>query len=313
MPKAGAKTSQLIHKLTEIALSGSRRALAGRGRDALNAPRRTSGDRQTIHSRLVGIMSRFCILMYHMVAETRSAPERRFAIAPRRFATHMRVLGEKGYSFVSLAEIQAHLKGELELRERAVAVTLDDGFADNYTDAFPVLQRHRIPATVFLAVNAVGGENRWMSANGYPRRPMLGWEQIHEMQSAGLTFGSHTLNHPRLSTLDRDAAGEEICEAKRILEDRLGVPVEQFAYPYGDWSAETVQLVREAGHQLACSTRSGFNRRDVDPLLLRRIEVYGTDPAWKLLQKLRFGTNEAGLLQPAKYYWRRAAERFTAA
>jgi hypothetical protein len=75
---------------------------------------------------------------------------------------------------------------------------------------------------------------------------------------------------------------------------------------------ETVELVREAGYSLACSIRAGFNRRDADPLLLRRIEVYGTDPTWKLMQKLRFGIQDAGLLQPARYDWGRVKERLAA-
>jgi peptidoglycan/xylan/chitin deacetylase (PgdA/CDA1 family) len=160
-----------------------------------------------------------------------------------------------------------------------------------------------------LAVDTLGGQNRWMCANGYPKRPMLDWTQIGEMQTAGIHFGSHTLSHPRLSQLDRGAAMREIRDSKQALEDRLGESVDHFAYPYGDWSGETVELVREAGYTLACSTRSGFNRRDVDPFLLRRIEIFGTDPAWKLRQKLRFGTNDAGLLEPAKYYWKRVAAR----
>lgn len=254
-------------------------------------------------------MPRFCILMYHMVVVSRSAAERRFAVSPRRFGAHMLALQAKGYQFVSLAQIQRHLCGEHKLPERAVAITLDDGFANNYTEAFPILMRYEIPATVFLTVNSLGGENDWMRERGYPSRPMLDWEQISEMQNAGICFGSHTLSHPRLSTLDRQEARSEIQGARQVLEEKLGTAVEHFAYPYGDWNDETVELVHEAGHSLACSTRSGFNRCNVDPLLLRRIEVYGTDPTWKLLQKLRFGTNKVTLATPAKYYFMRAATR----
>jgi peptidoglycan/xylan/chitin deacetylase (PgdA/CDA1 family) len=254
-------------------------------------------------------MSRFCILMYHMVADPRSAEERRYACPPRRFASHMRALGKNGYVPVSLGQVHHHLTGGRKLPERAVAVTFDDGFADNYTDAFPVLQRFQIPAAIFLTVSTLGAENRWMSANGYPKRAMLDWSQVREMHAAGIGFGSHTLSHPRLSTLGRAAARAEINGSKQALEDKLGASVDWFAYPHGDWSGETVELVREAGHSLACSTRSGFNPADVNPLLLRRIEVYGTDPTWKLMQKLRFGTNDAGVIEPLKYYWRRAAAR----
>ena len=247
--------------------------------------------------------------MYHMVDIPRSREEQKLAISPLRFAAHMRALHARGYRFVSLTQIQDYLDANREMPAAAVAVTLDDGFADNYMRALPILVRYEVPATVFLVVNCIGGDNRWMRERDYPVRRMLDWGQIREMQDAGICFGSHTLTHPRLSALDRRAARAEIQGSKQALEDRLGAAVDHFAYPYGDWSGETVELVREAGHTLACSTRSGFNRPEADPLLLRRIEVYGTDPVWKLLQKLRFGTNEAGVLEPARYYWRRASER----
>lgn len=221
----------------------------------------------------------------------------------------MRGLRDGGYELISLQQVEGFLKEGLELPAKAVAITLDDGFADNFSDALPILQRHAIPATMFLAHDAVGGDNRWMHTRGFSRGPMLDWNQIAEMQSAGISFGSHTLSHPRLPQLDRDRASVEICYAKQALEQRLQRPIKRFAYPYGDWCQETVVLVREVDHSLACSTRSGFNRRDVDPLLLRRIEAYGTDSRRQLLRKLRFGTNNGRLAVAAGYYFRRAAAR----
>jgi peptidoglycan/xylan/chitin deacetylase (PgdA/CDA1 family) len=191
----------------------------------------------------------------------------------------------------------------------AVAVTLDDGYADNHSDAWPILAEQGFPATVFVTVNTVGDQNRWMMPDGYPSRRMLSWAQIQELHAAGIQIGSHTLTHPRLSTLGRDAARHEVVAAKKALEDRLGEPVDTFAYPYGDLSDETREVVGQAGHSIACSIRPGFNRPDDDPLLLRRIEIQGTDPAWKVLQKLRFGSNKAGVFEPMKYYLKRAINR----
>ena len=254
-------------------------------------------------------MSRFCILMYHMIAEPQNELERRFACPPARFASHLEALRTNDYSPVSLDAVNAHLAGDLTLPDHSVAVTLDDGFSDNHSNALPILDRFGVPATVFLAVNTLGDKNRWMTPRGFPTRAMLDWGQIREMQSAGIRFGSHTLSHPCLSTLDRETARNEIRGAKKILEERLEQSADWFAYPYGDWSDETVELVREARHTLACSTRSGFNRRDVDPLLLRRIEVYGTDSPRQLLRKLRLGTNNGSIRGTAKYYLDRVTSR----
>jgi len=247
--------------------------------------------------------------MYHSVSEEKSADERRHAVPWRRFASHMRVLRAKGYNLLALRDVQNHLLRKKAFPERAVAVTLDDGYADNYTNAFPILQQHQIPATIFLVNNDLGGNNRWHRGSGNSSRMMLDWGQICEMHAAGIGFGSHTLSHPRLSELPEDRARTEVVDAKKLLEDRLGARVDHFAYPYGDLSKQTVDLVREAGHTLACSTRCGFNNLDADPWLLRRIDVYGTDSCRQLLQKIRFGTNDSGVLQPARYYFRQVTAR----
>lgn len=247
-------------------------------------------------------MSRFCILMYHIIDAPRSAHERRWACPPSRFARHMRALRRSGYQPVCLSTVQDFLAGEGTLPDRAVAVTLDDGYADNYRFAFPILQEHGIPATIFLVANTIDGWNDWVQDPAAPRRAMLTWEQIREMQTHGTRFGSHTLTHPRLTTLSLEDARQEIQGAKQMLEDRLGTPIPWFAYPYGNCSDTIAQLARESGYTLACSTRAGFNRPDIDPFMLRRIDVAGTDSVWKLMQKLEFGTNDAGLIQPLIYY-----------
>ncbi len=251
------------------------------------------------------MMQRFCVLMYHMIAEPASLKEQHFACPPARFSKHMQALLRKGYQPVSLRRIAAYLNKGAALPEKPIVITLDDGYADNYSHAFPVFRQHNIPATIFLVTNTIGDVNRWEQDERAPRRAMLTWPQIQEMQQAGIEFGSHTLNHPRLTRIPETVARAEIHDAKRILEDRLGEPVDWFAYPYGDYNERILAITREAGYRLACSVRAGFNRADVEPLLLRRIDVAGTDNVWQLLQKIRYGTNEASRFGPLHYYSRR--------
>lgn len=247
--------------------------------------------------------------MYHMVNEPETSKEARYACPPSRFGSHMQALLQAGYKAVSPQEVESHLRGEKSLPEKAVLVSIDDGFMDNYENAFPILRQYRVPAIIFIATSRAGGHNDWMAGKDYPSRRMLTWEQIREMQAAGIHFGGHTMNHPHLSELDHDAALAEIAGCKKALEDELGPQAKWFAYPYGDLSEDTPGVVQEAGFDFACTTRSGFNQENTPPLLLRRLEIYGTDPAWKVLQKLRFGTNEASLLGPLRYYLGRIAAR----
>lgn len=256
-------------------------------------------------------MSRFVILMYHMISEPRVEGECKYACPPPRFSAHIQYLWRKGYNLIGMDAVQRHLDGKEVLPPNSVALTLDDGYRDNYENAFPVIRQWKVPATIFLATEFVGGTNEWMEARGMPRREMLTWGQVQEMRTRGVDFGAHTVTHCRLDELSDEEAMREIGDSKKVLEARLGVDVGCFAYPYGRFSESTLGAVRRAGFRLACSTRSGFNRSDTEPLLLRRIEVFGTDPVWKLAQKITFGTNDAGVFNPMRYYLQRLKEKVT--
>jgi peptidoglycan/xylan/chitin deacetylase (PgdA/CDA1 family) len=247
-------------------------------------------------------MQRFTILMYHMIRKPGTSREGRYACPPDRFRQHILRLREKGYSPISLREAGKALLEGTELPEKPVVITLDDGFEDNYTAAFPILSEFSVPATIFLSTGHLGRSNQWMSSSNFPQRSMMSWEMVSEMASHGIDFGAHTVTHPRLSELDNKAALSEISDSKKQIEDKLGRDCEHFAYPYGDLGPETPELVERAGFTLACSTRSGFNSQDRNPFLLHRIEVYGNDSVWKLMQKMTFGHNDASLLFPVKYY-----------
>lgn len=244
-------------------------------------------------------MSRFLILMYHMVREPQTPKEARYACPPKRFYRHLAWL-KRHRPLVSLAEIEAAFAGKTSLPEGAVAITLDDGHGDNYAYAFPILQELEVPATVFLATGYLGKTNRWM--RDFPQYPMLTWQQVQEMHRHGIAFGAHTVTHPRLPELEPEQAKQEILGSKRAVEDALGNPCAHFAYPYGALDEASRQRVAEVGFTLACSTRSGFNHLGRDPLVLHRIEVLGTDPIWKLKQKLTFGSHQASLTLPLRYY-----------
>lgn len=106
---------------------------------------------------------------------------------------------------------------------------------------------------------------------------MLTWDMVREMAEYGIRFGSHTLSHPILSRESPERIREEVCESKRILEERLGMPVHGFSYPNGsaaDFNEEVIAEVRKAGYRYACTTVPGRNKPDVDTYKLRRINLH---------------------------------------
>lgn len=254
-------------------------------------------------------MNRFAILMYHMVSEPKTEAEKRYACPPKRFEQHLNMLLREGFNVITIDAVADFYTKNMPLPDKAVLITLDDGFEDNYIHAFPLLRAYKLPAIIYLVTGLVSATNEWMSAPKFAKRALLSWSQIKEMSDYDIYFGSHTVSHPRLNTLDCDNICQQLSQSKQIIEDNLGKACLHFAYPYGLVGENTQDWVQKIGFKTACTTQSGFNNATTDPLMLHRIEVYGSDSAWQLKQKLTFGMNDANLWLPMQYYYQRLVNK----
>jgi peptidoglycan/xylan/chitin deacetylase (PgdA/CDA1 family) len=236
------------------------------------------------------------ILMYHRVRDTAQADQ--LSVGTARFEEHMRSLAQS-HRVLSLHAICGEIAAGPE--RHAVAVTFDDGYTDNLVHALPVLERYRIPATIFVVAEFCDGTLR------HPRYPgerdlHLTWAQLRDVAAHPLIeIGSHTLTHPLLSTLDAASARREITDSRRRLEDALRVPIRYFCYPSGDCSQREAALVAEAGYLGAVTVAPGSNRLHASPWLLRRTEMTNHDSAVDLAMKL----DGAYDLPHALLHWRR--------
>lgn len=247
--------------------------------------------------------------MYHMISAPQTTAETRYACPPKQFEKHLQQLLKSGYIPVNIDQVNKFYTANIPLPDKAVLITLDDGFEDNYHNAFPILRRYNIPAVIYLATGVIAKTNLWMNSPTYSERKMLSWSQIKEMSSQGIQFGSHTVSHPKLNELDDDIAIEELVQSKKAIDDNLGIECSHFAYPFGQFTGRTRELVLKAGYKTACTTRSGFNNAAKDPLMLHRIEVYGNDSTWKLQQKITFGTNDITIPYLLRYYYNRYIDK----
>ena len=152
----------------------------------------------------------------------------------------------------------------------SITITFDDGFANNLTEAPPLMQQAGIRAINYLVADRIGQTSDWEASEGGEADPLMNESQIRDWLSAGHWIGAHTCTHPRLSRLSRDRAREEITAGRKKLEDRFGISVEHFAYPYGDYDDSTVELVREAGFKTACTMHRGINLLATSPWELKR-------------------------------------------
>jgi peptidoglycan/xylan/chitin deacetylase (PgdA/CDA1 family) len=254
---------------------------------------------------------RVTVLMYHRVGEALNDWERRYCIAPDRFASHMKALQRRGMNPCTVEDFVAWLGGQAALPDGAFVLTFDDGFLGVYEHAFPVLSAMGWPATVFLVSGLLGKQDQWTASEnpGGKTYPLLGLREINEMARAGFSFHSHSRTHPDLRALPRHLLTEELAGARHDLEDLLGRAVPCLAYPYGRFDETVLEATRACGYAAAFSTQPGFNRRDVDPYRIRRLDIYGTDTASALLRKVALGSNDGSWWHSVRYYGERAAAR----
>lgn len=198
------------------------------------------------------------ILHYHSVNYAQGR-ESLIAVTPEDFAWHLAYLEKAGYNVVTLAQAVAYLEGEKKLPPKAVAITFDDGYQDNYTLALPLLKKRGFPATVFMVTGEIGGVNSWDIPKGYPSLNLLDWEEIALLEERGVSVMPHSVHHLNLTKLPPAEALGELVESKAVLEERLGGERPYFAYPYGSLNQKVVDTVQTAGYKGAFTSSPGTN------------------------------------------------------
>jgi peptidoglycan/xylan/chitin deacetylase (PgdA/CDA1 family) len=203
-------------------------------------------------------------LVYHHVGEPPfgCGPARGLYVSERLLQRQLEEIRAAGWSFLFPGE---------PVRPRSVLLTFDDGYQSVFTRGLPLLQQYGAKAVVFLVAGLLGDWNRWDWALKYPRVRLMGEGEVREWLACGQVIGAHTLQHPHLSVLPLEQAREEIAGSKKRLEDRFGVPVRYFAYPYGERDARIAELVREAGYEGAFTVEPGPYAVGADPFGIPRL------------------------------------------
>jgi peptidoglycan/xylan/chitin deacetylase (PgdA/CDA1 family) len=239
---------------------------------------------------LVGKKFRLPILMYHSISDEREEnvpPYYRTATSPELFAAHMALLRAQGYEVLGLqAGLEKFHRGNPTAPKLAV-ITFDDGYRDFYTAALPVLRQNNFGATVFLPTSFIGKTSR-----DFKGRACMTWNEVRESQKAGIEFGSHTVNHPKLYELDLPQIRAEFEQSKANIESELGQPVRSFAYPYAFPSADRafekvfVEMLEETGYDCCVTTKIGLAKKNDDPFTLKRLPMNSADDEALFLAKL---------------------------
>ena len=222
----------------------------------------------------IDVSKNILVLNYHKIDNLHHS----LAVTVRDFEAQMRYLKENNYTAITPDELYSCLAGDTKLPENSVLITFDDGYEDNYLNAYPILKKYGFKATIFVITGFV---------DVYP--DYLTWEQIREMNENGIDIESHTLSHQSMTDLSDSELKAELVNSKRALEDRLGHVIEYIAYPTGAYNLHIARLVQEAGYKAAFTIKYGNVDENSNVYALERVPVFHTENTNKsFLERLHY-------------------------
>lgn len=219
-------------------------------------------------ARPAALALRIPVLMYHYIsAVPANEAASRFAVdlrvPPEVFEQHLAHLRSQGYQTVSTPQLWEALKGRAKLPAKPVVLSFDDGYADAYTNALPLLQKHGYIGTFFITVNLVGKP-------GY-----LSWDQVRGLAAAGMDIQSHAMDHKPMTAFTLAGLGYQMGAARDALQRQIGREVRFFAYPSGEYNGTAMQGAAANGYYGAFRKSGGVLQSLDWQFALRRQRVPG--------------------------------------
>ena len=223
------------------------------------------------------------ILMYHKVGTP--PPGSKLAklwVSAKKFRRQMAYLSDEGWHPIVFKDLYAHWDKGVALPSKPILITFDDGYQNNFTEAYPILRDFGFRATLYVVVQTVGWDNRWHNPDSETRIPMVSWAQLKELQKAGWEIGSHTMNHPNLARTELKEVRREVEKSRAVITEFMDETPLSFAYPYGagEEVPAIVAAVKEAGYRTAVTVHAGkwtLDRFQERPFNLPRAFVRGDD------------------------------------
>jgi len=202
------------------------------------------------------------VIMYHKIDNDDAISK--LSVSPESFKRQMSFLKKHNYNVVRLEDLSDLIKSG-NIPYKTISITFDDGYEDNYIDAFPILKKEGLPATIFISPN-------WIGENGY-----LTWEEVIEMSGGNvISIGSHTMNHAYLPGLQDEKLDIEIVNSKDVIEGRIKKEVTSFSYPLGSFDDLARDKVINSGYKTAVATNPGKNYPRHDLFAMKRVRISRT-------------------------------------
>jgi len=214
------------------------------------------------------------ILLYHHVSTSNDTQDSRYNIPPEKFEEQIKWLFDNGYQTINVTDLYNLIANGGEIPQRPVVITFDDGNIDIYNNAYPILKKYGFVATFFVVETYMNGKD------------MVSTDQLKELIKNGWEIGSHSKSHAHLPSISEDQLPDEIRMSKLHLEDKLGVTINSFAYPFGEISDNVIRLTSNFGYKSAVGLGDAVTHSMNSIFYLARIEIQNDFSMDQFISKL---------------------------
>ncbi|MFN8441214.1 MAG: polysaccharide deacetylase family protein [Caldilineaceae bacterium] len=209
------------------------------------------------------------ILMYHYLSAPPADADiyrKDLSVAPELFNAQLDRIQAEGYTTISLYDLVNYLTTGQSLPAKSLIITFDDGYRDNYENAFPALKAHGMKATFFVVMEFINAQ----------RPEYMTWDMLREMHNANMSVEAHGVDHSSLKKRERDFLDFQALRCYETLQNELGQRARFISYPAGQYDQATIDIFRSAGYWAGITTIQGATHATNDLFELRRVRVRGT-------------------------------------
>ena len=192
-------------------------------------------------------------------------------VAPQEFRAQMDYLKKNNYDVIGFEDIK-----NIQRYKKPIIISFDDGYKNNFLEAYPILKEYNFPASIFLATNFIDKENYLSEAD------------IKKMCDL-IQFESHTVSHPDLRQLTQTELEFEFSESQKIIEALTGHKSTSFAYPSGYFNLQVIAILKKY-YDYAVTTQSGLYNTQSDHFQIKRVYVPRGTTLLKFETRLRKGS-----------------------
>ena len=214
------------------------------------------------------------VLNYHKVVDEHMS----LSVPLADFEQHMKWLKEYGYTSITPEELYDFIVNGGELPERPVLITFDDGYKDNYTNAYPIMKKYGFKGTIFVVTGFLGVYDNYMT-----------WEQAKELSDNGFSIESHTYSHKSMTEASDEEISKELTKSRDTIRNKLGIEADFMAYPTGTYNLHIAELVQKAGYKGAFTIKYDNVSRESNVYALERVPIFHTENTNKdFLERIQY-------------------------